>query len=100
MYGALTTSFPGDVFADFDAIQRRIGHLFGLADPWPSSIRAGAFGAFPAVNMGTTQDAVQIYAFAPGLDPAKIEVSIDKALLTIAGERASDIPQGDDKVDV
>ena len=90
MYPSLTR-FPGDLFADFD---RTIDQLFGLRD-WPSSIRAAGRGAFPAINMGTTADAVEIYAFAPGLDPAKIEVSVDKGLLTLAGERAAEAPQGD-----
>lgn len=96
MYPTFTASFPGELFSEFDAIQRRIGRLFGLGDPWPSSIRAGAFGAFPAINMGTTQEALEIYAFAPGLDPAGIEVSVDKGLLTIAGERCHDLLENRD----
>jgi HSP20 family protein len=90
MYPSLTT-FSGDLFAEFDAIHRQIGRLFGLED-WPSSIRAAARGAFPALNMGTTDEAVEIYAFAPGLDPAKIDVSVDKGLLIISGERTSPLP--------
>ena len=95
MYPSLTT-FPGDLFAEFDAIHRQIGRLFGL-DDWPSSIRAAARGAFPALNMGKTDEAVEIYAFAPGLDPAKIEVSVNKGLLTISGERAADLPEQSDQ---
>jgi len=99
MFPSLATSFPGDLLAEFDAMHRQMGRLFGLAD-WPSSIRAGSWRAFPAVNMGTTEEAVEVYAFAPGLDASKIEVSVDKGLLTIAGERASELPGEDDKVDV
>lgn len=98
MYPSLTT-FPGDLFAEFDAVQRQMQRLFGLGE-WPSSIRAVERGAFPAVNMGTTEDAVEIYAFAPGLDPAKIEVSVEKGLLTIAGERESEVPANDGKASV
>jgi len=88
MYPSLT-SFPGDLFADFDRIQRQLDQAFG----WPSSIRAVARGSFPAINMGTTQDAVEIYAFAPGLEPSKIELSIDKGLLSITGERGVTTPE-------
>lgn len=91
MYPSLTT-YPGDLFAEFDAMQRQLNQLFGTAD-WPSSIRATARGAFPALNMGTTEDAVEIYAFAPGLDPAKLDVTIEKGLLAISGERKSDKPR-------
>lgn len=89
MYPSLTT-FPGDVFAEFDALQRTLGRLMGL-DEGPGSIRASARGAFPALNMGTTDEAVEIYAFAPGLDPATIDVSVERGLLTISGERRSGV---------
>ncbi len=98
MYPSLTR-FPGDLFADFEGLQRQVEQLFG-ASGWPSSIRAASRGAFPAVNVGTTEEAVEIYAFAPGIDPAKIEVSVDKGLLTIAGERVADTPKENDKVSV
>ena len=91
MYPSLTT-FPGDMFAEFDAIQRQLGRLLGWSD-WPGDIRAASRGAFPALNMGTTAEAVEIYAFAPGLDPAKIEVSVDRGVLTITGERAKQEPE-------
>lgn len=95
MYPSLTR-FPGDAFADFEALQRQLDQVFGLRN-WPSSIRAAGRGAFPAINMGTTPEAVEIYAFAPGLDPAKIDVNVDKGLLTIAGERPSDRPTATEK---
>jgi len=98
MYPSLTR-FPGDLFADFEGLQRQIDHLFGPRG-WPSSIRAAGRGAFPAINMGVTEEAVEIYAFAPGLDPAGIEVSVDQGLLTIAGERASDLPEPSEKTSI
>ena len=50
--------------------------------------------------MGSTAEAVEIYAFAPGIDPAKLEVTVDRGLLTIAGERASDLPEESEKVSI
>jgi len=85
MYPSLTR-FPGDLFAEFEGLQRQIENAFGLRQ-WPSSIRAASRGAFPAINMGVTEQAIEIYAFAPGLDPAKIDVQVDKGLLTLSGER-------------
>ena len=98
MYASLTR-FPGDMFADFEALQRQVEQLLGNRG-WPSSIRAAQRGAFPAINMGVTGDAVEIYAFAPGIDMAKLEVSVDRGVLTIAGERARDLPQASEKVSV
>lgn len=98
MYASLTR-FPGDMFADFDTLQRQVEQLLGNRAR-PSSIRAAQRGAFPAINMGSTRDAIEIYAFAPGIDPAKLEVSVDRGLLTIAGERADDLPQESETVSI
>ena len=77
--------FTTDLLGEFDRLQRQMAGLF--AD-FPTSLRAMRTGAFPPVNIGSTDDTVEIVAFAPGLDPAKIDISIDKGLLTISGERA------------
>ena len=95
MYPSLTT-YSGDLFADFDAVHRQLDRMLGWND-WPSSIRAVARGSFPALNVGTTEAAVEIYAFAPGLDPAKIEVAVDKGLLTITGERPAETETSDQR---
>lgn len=98
MYRSLT-SFPTDLFAEFDLLHRQMDRLFGQAG-WPSSIRAGGRGTFPAINVGHTPENVEIYAFAPGLDPGEIEVSIDKGLLTLAGERGDATPGENDRLAV
>ncbi len=98
MYPSLTR-FPGDLFADFDGLQRQVEQLLGLRGA-PSSIRASGRGAFPALNVGTTEGAIEIHAFAPGLDPAKIAVDVDNGVLTLSGERAADLPGDEGKVSV
>ena len=76
--------FGTDLFSEIDRLQRQMANLFGA---FPSSIRASRFGTFPAVNIGATDDAIEIVAFAPGVNAAALDVSIDKGLLTISGER-------------
>ncbi len=88
MYPSMLRS-SGDWFADFEQLQDRLDEMLrgrGSA----SSIRAvNRAGAFPAMNIGTWADALEIYAFAPGLDAKTIDVSVEKGLLTLSGERAS-----------
>ena len=80
----------GDRFADFTRLQGLFEELLGT-DSGASSIRAVArSGAFPALNVGTWAEALEIYAFAPGIDPASIDVSVEKGLLTLSGERKSE----------
>ncbi|MGI4814481.1 MAG: Hsp20/alpha crystallin family protein [Janthinobacterium lividum] len=76
--------FGTDLFGELDRMQRQMSGLFA---GFPSSLRAARVGAFPPINIGSTDDSIEIVAFAPGLDPAKIDVSVDKGLLTISGER-------------
>jgi HSP20 family protein len=80
--------FPRDVFADLERLQREMQQMFDLSP----SIRGFGRGGFPALNVGGTAQSVEIYAFAPGLDPDKINVNIDRGVLTIEGERASSLP--------
>lgn len=98
MYPSLTR-FPGDLFAHLEELQRQLEQRIG-GRGGPSSIRAADRGAFPAVNVGTTDTALEIYAFAPGIEPASVEVSVDKGLLTIAGARSSELPTEGDKVSI
>ena len=88
MYESLLT-YPGGFLADFERLRREMDGAFGGLTP-PASIRAVARGSYPAINIGSTPKEVEIVAFAPGLDRDKLEVSVDKGLLTIAGERASE----------
>jgi HSP20 family protein len=82
--------FSTNLFDELERLHRQMSSVFnGL----PSSIRAGRPGVFPQINVGSTDDSVELVAFAPGIDPAKLEVTVDKGLLTIAGERLR--PQAD-----
>lgn len=92
MYRSL---FTGDLFADMDRLQRQLQQA--LEVPSSPSIR-GYAGGFPAVNVGHTPGATEIYAFVPGVDPAKIEVTLDRGVLSISGERAAAVAGSDAKL--
>lgn len=83
MYRSL---FPRDVFAELDRLQRELQQTVDFSP----SIRGVGRGGFPAMNVGGTAKSVEIYAFVPGVDPAGLDVQIEKGVLTIAGERKPD----------
>lgn len=87
--------FPSDVFAEFDRLQREVQGLFDYAP----SIRGLGRGGYPALNVGSTPSSVEVYAFAPGVDPAGIDVNLDRGVLTISGERKPR-ENGDEKTTV
>lgn len=97
MYESLW-SFPGGVLGEFERLRRELDDVFSGGGA-PSSIRSAAPGAFPAINVGQTPTSVEVYAFAPGVDPTKIDVVIDRGVLTISGERASALPNVNTKGD-
>ena len=87
------TLFPSDIFANLDRLQREFQRYSGPA----SSIRGFGRGGFPALNVGTTPESIEIFAFAPGLDPATVDVTIDRGVLTLSGERKSELPRDGNK---
>lgn len=93
MYRSL---FARDLFAELDRLQREMQQAFDISP----SIRGFWRGGFPALNVGGTPQSVEIYAFAPGLDPASLDVNLDRGVLTISGERAANLPAEDEKAAV
>jgi HSP20 family protein len=90
MYRSL---FPRDVFADLDRLQQEMSSLFE-ASP---NIRGLGRGGYPAVNVGGTATSVEVYVFAPGVEPSAIDVNLDRGVLTITGERKNTLPPSDEK---
>ncbi len=43
---------------------------------------------------------IEIYVFAPGVDPATLEVQLERGLLSVASERKSSLPESDAKTAV
>jgi len=81
------TGIPSSLLDDLWRLQQEADEL--LADGVSSlgGIRSLPRGSYPAMNVVQTPEDVQVYVFAPGIDPKKLEVSIQQGLLTIAGER-------------
>lgn len=90
MYRSL---FSRDLFAEMDRLQREMQQAL---DQSPT-IRGYARGGYPALNVGGTPTSVEVYAFAPGLDPASIDLNLDRGVLTLAGERKANLPKTDEK---
>ncbi|MEZ5535024.1 MAG: Hsp20/alpha crystallin family protein [Thiolinea sp.] len=91
MYGSLF-NFSDNLFSELEQLQRQLNGRSIV-----SNIRPVARGTFPAINLGSTPNSVEVYAFVPGVDPATLDIQIDKNLLTLQGERTLDIPGDDEK---
>ena len=85
MYGSLS-SLEGNLFDDFRRVAQEMDQLFGVAS-WPNGIRAVARGTYPPINIGSTENQVDVYLFAAGIDPNNLDITIQQNLLTVRGER-------------
>jgi HSP20 family protein len=85
-------SQPSSLLGQWELLRREFDEAFG-ATGLPSSIRSVTSGTLPAINVGRTPNSVEVYAFAPGLDASKIDITLDRGVLRIAGERTSAIPE-------
>jgi HSP20 family protein len=96
----LNASFSpaADIFSELNRLQGVLDQVFRPSGR--SSIRALAGATFPMINVGTTPETIEVMALAPGLDPASLQLSIDRGLLVMSGERKSQLPEADDGISV
>ena len=94
-----TLNFPSSLFGEFERLRRELDDVFG-ATGLSGSIRSVAPGTLPAINVGRTPTSVEVYAFAPGLDASKVDVTLDRGVLRISGERNAGIPDSKENVNV
>lgn len=91
MLGYLT-GFDTDLFGQLERMRRQMDQAFG---DWSGTtgIRSMAAGTFPAINVGASEEQVDVYVFAAGMDPKSLDISLRQNLLTISGERKIESPE-------
>ena len=87
-----------EIFSELNLLQSALDSMFRPLER--SSIRAAAGAAFPVMNIGATADAIEVMAFAPGVEPSRLEITVDRGLLIISGERKNLVPEQGDATSV
>lgn len=85
MFGNLT-AFDSDFFDPLELMRREIGQLFDDRSG-TRGIRSVLAGSYPAINVGTSPEQVDVYVFAAGLNTNNMDISLQQNLLTVSGER-------------
>jgi HSP20 family protein len=75
------------LLAQFRRLEQELDEAFGTSTPWTGGIRSLPPGTFPAINVGGSDESVTVYLFAPGIDPKRLEISIQQNVLTVSGQR-------------
>jgi HSP20 family protein len=86
MLGNPWSGFDISLFDELRRLESEVDRLFSRPTS-PSGIRAMRRGTFPPINVGVTPDRVDVYLFAAGLDPKRLDISIQQNLLAVSGER-------------
>ena len=85
MFGSMYSENP--LLTQFRRLEEELDEVFGSNTPWAGGIRSLPPGTFPAINVGGTEENVTVYLFAPGIDAKKLDISMQRNLLTVSGER-------------
>ena len=78
--------YENGLFDEFRRLEQEMDQLFGRGGG-RTGIRAVDRGTFPPINIGSTPEQVDVYLFAAGLNLESLNISIQRNLLTIDGER-------------
>jgi HSP20 family protein len=85
-----------DIEREFDDLRRELDRVFGPNDrPDSRSLPFSRFSflpgrsarRYPLINLSEDENAVKAQALAPGLDPARINVSVVRNQLSISGQK-------------
>jgi len=74
------------VWREMDRLQREMNRLF--EDSYPSRYHSAP--AYPAMNVWTNEEGLQITAEVPGVSPKDIDISVVGDTLTLSGVREPD----------
>ncbi len=85
MFG-ISSGLPSSMFEELWRLTQEVDELFGNSSS-SGGIRSLPRGSFPAVNVGHTSGRVEVYLFAPGIDPKALDISIQQNVLTVSGRR-------------
>jgi HSP20 family protein len=75
------------LFSDLRRLEQELDDMVGGGTPWSGGIRSLPPGTFPAVNVGSTDDQVTVYVFAPGVDPKALDIQLQQNVLSVSGQR-------------
>lgn len=87
-----------EMFSELNRLQTVLDQVFRPTGR--SNIRALTGSSFPVLNVGTTPDAIEVMALAPGLQPDSLQLTVDCGLLVISGERKSQVPEPADSTSI
>lgn len=78
------TFSPPKIWREMDRLQRDMNRLF---NNYSVTAKGSTFKRFPAVNILHNDDSAKVISELPGLRADEINISVDKNVLNVSGER-------------
>src|ERR1700679_3256846 len=83
--GAMSAVMRQDPWGVMPRLQEEINRLFGTARENDRSWARGML--IPLVDIQEYTDRFELYVDLPGVDPSKVDLTLDGGILTLSGER-------------
>ena len=77
-------------FSTVDELRRRMEHVFGNVDPGALATDT----SFPRTSVYDTGKSLVLVADLPGVKDKDLELTLEQDVLTLAGERKMELPEG------
>ena len=94
MFGTVR-GFEVPLFDEFRRLQREVEDVFagrsGVGPAAAARIRSLPRGTFPAIDVVSTPEKVDIYLSAPGIDAKALDISIQQNVLSVTGRREAQV---------
>lgn len=83
------TLSPWETLANLSDLQREIHRFYRNGDATDRGVR------FPLLNLSSDKDGALVTAELPGVNPKELEITLDKAKLTLSGKVTDAAPAGE-----
>jgi len=96
----LNSELPTDLFKDFERLTKGLnfGPGFDKAVEDVSTAFSNGLGGNANLDIVRSDDRCEMFIDLPGVDPATVELTVDKRTLTVSANRDFDVAEGDTHV--
>ncbi len=93
----MSTLVRQDPWSLMPRLQDEINRLFGNVNPNQNDSSAATATWIPAVDIHEYPDRFEFYVDVPGVDPEKVELTLESGVLTLSGQRHDPLTNGRDE---
>lgn len=82
---------------DIGELQSEINRLFRSFGDWDSGSSSATAGWVPSADIYEHDDRFEMFIDLPGVDPNSVDITLERGVLTVSGERAAPAVSADER---